>query len=595
MWNKSLQCWDNQYIIITEGTICSSPRELMASEIFVRLVREFVVALRRNDSVAFRELFGSMSTSTAADRAVRLLRLLADHPLEGLLDEVPLARVFRGKNDQLVDFVEELYNFWREKERFLLCKSDQGPWAYDTRPYRTFNATVEQLTHVVRATYRDILENITSDIRRVYRQVRAGAQAGVIAVPKPWNNPGGPYAQLAGVPFVRQVWISPPMIIDPPVNKRTGQFERVERNPLEGLRIDPDQWLCFPVQVGPLVMFVYFHLEFFGLGLSLANLFELANDEEIERGPDAVYLYGADPEHMAAFGDLPTVFHEDFEHGLLAAAIPREKRFGYFGYLKKMVLTLHNVVMMRRGMMPYHGAMCRILLRGGSSANVVLMGDTATGKSETLEALRGLGRSRIQSLKIVADDMGTMAVDEEAGVLRGYGTEIGAFIRLDDLQAGYAFGQIDRAIIMSPHRTNARVVLPITTMREVLRGYRVDYLLYANNYEPVDQAHPVLERFEDREPALETFRRGRAMAKGTTTSTGLVESYFANIFGPPQYRELHDPLAGRIFDFAFRHGIWVGQLRTRLGLEGWETKGPEASARELLKLIGARKKAPAGA
>ncbi len=52
----------------------------------------------------------------------------------------------------------------------------------------------------------------------------------------------------------------------------------------------------------------------------------------------------------------------------------------------------------------------------------------------------------------------------------GYGTEIGAFVRLDDLQQGYAIGQIDRAIIMSPQKVNARVVLPVTTLHEVQRG-----------------------------------------------------------------------------------------------------------------------------
>ena len=43
-----------------------------------------------------------------------------------------------------------------------------------------------------------------------------------------------------------------------------------------------------------------------------------------------------------------------------------------------------------------------------------------------------------------------------------YGTEMGAFVRLDDLQSGYAFGQIDRAIIMNPDEVNARVILPVT-------------------------------------------------------------------------------------------------------------------------------------
>ena len=65
--------------------------------------------------------------------------------------------------------------------------------------------------------------------------------------------------------------------------------------------------------------------------------------------------------------------------------------------------------------------------------------------------------------------MGALGCPTDGRVL-GYGTEIGAFVRLDDLQQGYAFGQIDRAIIMSPHKVNARVVVPVTTLDEVLRG-----------------------------------------------------------------------------------------------------------------------------
>jgi hypothetical protein len=173
--------------------------------------------------------------------------------------------------------------------------------------------------------------------------------------------------------------------------------------------------------------------------------------------------------------------------------------------------------------------------------------------------------------------MGSLDISDDGRVI-GFGTEIGAFIRLDDLQDGYAFGQIDRAIIMSPHKVNARVVLPVTTLQDVLRGYPVDILLYANNYEEVDDHHPVIERFSTVERALDTFREASVMAKGTTTSTGLVHTYFANIFGPAQYRDMHDELANNVFKTAFSSNMFVGQMRTRLGINGYETSGPEAVA-----------------
>ena len=236
---------------------------------------------------------------------------------------------------------------------------------------------------------------------------------------------------------------------------------------------------------------------------------------------------------------LPTVFYDDLEHGLLSAACPNKDQFGYFGYLKKMVLTLHNIKVMKMGRMPFHGALVKIVTKGDRTLTVLIVGDTGAGKSETLEAFRSIGEDLIEEMTIIADDMGSLEIDP-TGKVAGYGTEIGAFVRLDDLQPGYAFGQLDRAIIMNPNQVNARIVLPVTTYENVIKGYPVDMVLYANNYEEIDEDHPIIERFDTSETALHIFREGTAMSKGTTTDTGLVHTYFVNVFGAIQYKSLHD-------------------------------------------------------
>ena len=216
---------------------------------------------------------------------------------------------------------------------------------------------------------------------------------------------------------------------------------------------------------------------------------------------------------------------------------------------------------------------------------MLLIGDTATGKSETLEALRVVGEERIRELRIIADDMGSLEVGADGRVL-GYGTEIGAFVRLDDLQQGYAFGQIDRAIIMSPNKVNARVVLPVTTLEDVLRGYPVDFLLYANNYEAVDDEHPVVERLTDEAAALAVFREGAAMSQGHDHGDGAD----AQLLRQPVRRGAAPRSSTRrwpraTFAAAFEAGVFVGQLRTQLGLPGAESAGPRAAAEALLELI----------
>jgi hypothetical protein len=586
MPDKRFDIENNQVILHTQGAICTTANDLVHSDVFVRVVANFCDALHAQDSPLIQPFLAFHHTDGSWDNVVGLLRMLVDHTLDELAAMLPETQEFLEPARRLTlhEFVERLYDFWRSFDRFMVLHSEPGRGRFDKRPYRSFNITIETLTHIVRATYRDICENITGDHPRIYRQVPAGCDVGLIAVPKAAKLPDRYASVLKGVPFIRQVWVAPPMIIDPPMNKRTGRFERIAKDPLLNLTLEPDKWLCYPACVGPIVIFVYFHQRFMDLGCAMANLFEIATDEQIAAGPAGIYLYGAPPEHLAGLAELPTVFYDDDETGLLVAAVPAEDRFGYFGYLKKMTLTLHNVAMIKRGLMPYHGAMVRIALRDGRSANVVILGDTAAGKSESLEALRAIGASRIRDLRIIADDMGSFEIGPD-GRVRGYGTEVGAFIRLDDLQAGYAFQQIDRAIIMSPQKINARVVLPVTTLSEVLHGYLVDFLLYANNYELVDADHPVLEKFDNVQRALAVFREGAAMAKGTTTSTGLVHSYFANIFGPPQYRQQHDELAARVFEAAFASGTCVGQIRTRLGIPGCETTGPREAATALLDLI----------
>jgi len=126
----------------------------------------------------------------------------------------------------------------------------------------------------------------------------------------------------------------------------------------------------------------------------------------------------------------------------------------------------------------------------------------------------------------------------------------------------------------------------VAGLDEVLAGYPVDFLLYANNYEPLGEGRAVLDRFPDLESALEVFSAGRAMSKGTTSETGLTGSYFANPFGAPQFRELHEGIARRTFEAAFASGVYVGQIRTRLALPGQESQGPAAVAKALLEVLG---------
>lgn len=573
---------DKKIFIRIRTRICDSPEELLNSDLCYEIVKRAVASLQRRNSILLK-VFGSNEIKEAQIRLmIQTLEFLEKMSVDLVGRVVQGSEAFLQDKNLLNEFVEYLYNFWRSFDRFIICDSEGD--RLDKRPFRTFNSTIEDLTSLVRMTYREIQENITGTHPRIYRQVAAGAEMAVIALPQKVPYAGGLYEKLNAIPVIRQILFYPPLVLNQLNNKREGKFERIHENPLHWVDFERDGWLCYPVKAGDLLIHVYFSEKFFELGLSMANLFELAGDEELKRKPDAVYLYGVPPESFKAGDVFPTVFYDDEAEGFLVGAVPARDEFGYFGYLKKMILTLHNIIKIKTGRMPFHGAFMKLYVKGGKPATLLLIGDTGAGKSETLEAMRGFGVEWIQDVIVIADDMGSLELKED-GTVVGYGTEVGAFLRLDDLKPGYALGQIDRAIIMSPSQTNARIALPVTTFENVIRGHQVDYVLYANNYEDIDEDHPVIERFQTAEDALKVFREGTVMSKGTTKTTGLVHTYFSNVFGPVQYRSRHDVLAKKFFGAFFQQGIFVGQMRTRLGVQGFEKKGPEVSAQALLELI----------
>ena len=565
-----------------KNQICDSSEELLQSDLCGEIIRRAVASLERRKSVLLK-VFGSKEVNDASLRLlIQTLEFLEKMSIDLVGRVVPGAEDFLRDKNALNDFVEYLYNYWRSLDRFIICDSEGE--AYDKRPFRTFNDTIEDLTDLVRRTYREIQENITGTHPRIYRQVAAGAEMAAIACPVQVPYPGDLYAKLNAIPVIRQVLFYPPLVLNQLNNTREGKFERIQENPLARFELSREEWLCYPAKAGDLVILVYFQEKFFEMGLSLCNLFEIATDEDLTRKPDAVFVYGAPESSLEWPGIFPTVFFDDEKNGILIGAVPESDRFGYFGYLKKMILTLHNVKRIKTGRMPFHGAFMKIFLKGKKPATLLLIGDTGAGKSETLEAMRGFGVEEIQDIIVIADDMGSLELRPD-GSVAGYGTETGAFLRLDDLKPGYALGQIDRAIIMSPSKVNARIALPITTYANITTPHAVDFVLYANNYEDIDEDHPIIEQFKTPEEALKVFREGTVMSKGTTKTTGLVHTYFSNVFGPVQYKAEHDALAKKFFGAFFAKGLFVGQMRTRLGVPGWEQKGPESSALELLNLI----------
>lgn len=473
--------------------------------------------------------------------------------------------------DFVIELIESIYKFWREYQRcaiIYLGKKSQSELINFIDKDTNFN-------HMILSFYRNLQEKAQGRKNKIYRQLRAGTNACITLREKDNLLPKA-YHNLSAGMFIDSVLLHSPLLLHPKTNKREGHFQEVFHNPIKDFVLDGDDFFCYPAKVGTMLAFVYFHKDFTFSGISLSNLFEPATTEDIaEKQPDIVIVFGVKD------GKDDMVFYNDPLNHLIVAKISYQPKIEYFGYMKKIILTAYNVAMMAKGNLPIHGSMVNISLQNGKKYGVVFMGDSGAGKSEIIEEITQLGGNAIEDIQVIFDDMGVFCLNQHNQVV-AQGTEVGAFVRLDDLDRSLPYQAMDRSIFMNPEsKNNARVIVPVTDYATVSSNHPVDYFFYANNYD--DKYGITL--FDDVLASQHIFVSGKRMAKGTTHEQGITHSFFANPFGPLQQQEKCQVLIDQYFKALATNKISVGEVYTRLGLENNDSDSLKKSAQAVLDLL----------
>lgn len=552
---------------------CKTPEELLTSKGFKKVLSKYISIQEKKDALLLERVSNKLDEDDLTKTLLSLMKGLLVFDVKQLVKlNKNLKQLLKDPKD-IIDFIEGLYDYWRSLERYALILTDNESSGIQSV---NFIEASDRFSNLVLTVYRQVTENLRGVEYNVYRQLTAGVNAGLV-LNEYKNQLPQTYQKLQTIQMIKRIIFTPPFIVYPKQNTRSGMFEEVFENPMNYIDLTDTHFFCYPAKIGESLAFVYFHRDFMNHGVSLSNLFELATPEEYSRKqPNIILVFGA----RLPNNEKRTVYYHDEGNNLMFGYVSNSEQVDYFGYMKKMLLTLHNTSMLNKGFLPIHGAMVNVTMKNGKQANICIVGDSGAGKSESLEAFRTLSNKYLKEIKVVFDDMGTFKI--ENGRVYGYGTETGAFVRLDDLEMGYSFNEMDRAIFMNPHRVNARLILPLSSYETIMKGYKVDILLYANNY---DHKTEILSMFNDKEEAKEIFISGKRKAKGTTSETGIVESFFANPFGPAQRQEQTLDILNKVFYSLFNKDVPVGQIYTKLGIDGFERKGPEEAARKLFDWI----------
>ena len=182
MQKSTLKIIGNKVVLYNRERMCETAEELLASEKF-RIVLDHCLGHLRSKNSPLMEIFtNGISDEQAVNDLVKTLSLLVKYENSVVPHVFDKSITFLTDPQLLNNFVEYLYDYWRHFDRFIINDSEGDH--LDKRPYRTFNETIEHLTHLIRTLYRHIQENITGSHPNVYRQVRAGAEMAVISLPK---------------------------------------------------------------------------------------------------------------------------------------------------------------------------------------------------------------------------------------------------------------------------------------------------------------------------------------------------------------------------------------------------------------------------
>lgn len=559
---------------------CNNFEDVLESSGFRNVLTHYInKKIERKDNIFKNFLTGIEDLDDFISWFIKIIELLTIFDRQEVID-MRIKYVFILEDKYKFDnLLEDLYSYWIKLERYTVLTQHTLNEGVIKMSFVNANT---KFTNLIMELYRKVKNSVTDREPIVYRQLKSGNNASIVLNNYSWSVKN--YEIVKDIKFIDTISLETPFISYPKKNTRSGAFEEVFENPLDKCEIESGDWFCYPAKVGELLAFIYFHRDFMANGIALSNLFEMAHrDEYIGVKPDLVYLYGAADTTIDMKKEHKTVFYDDKENNIMVGVVTHSKDVDYFGYLKKMTLTLHNVAMIKKGYLPIHGAMVSITLKNGKSSNIVIVGDSGAGKSESLEAFRSFGEQYISDMSIIFDDMGVLKITHDG--VYGYGTEIGAFVRLDDLDQGYAFKEIDRSIFMNPDKTNARLVMPVSNYRDIIIGNKIDLFLYANNYEKSDGSTIRLYGKDKINDVIKIFRDGNRLAKGTTHEKGLVSSYFANPFGPMQKMTETDVLLTKYFNKMFECDVKIGELKTCLGIDGMEKDGPKNAALDLFDMI----------
>ena len=491
---------------------CSTPEQLLKSLAFARYLKIYKRAFIENleSRPENRQL--------EAQSKIEFIKHIKIRDIVAILDGKQTSRAKNEHDRELVRFLDGAFHHYRGRAYSRLVRLQNNVVSGDKETPNSVKEKVTRkalrLSKLILKTRRHMLQKVGLDmgVRRTQGMaVSPNVTAGEIS--GHYLNLPADYVDLAYVPLTISADIQTGINYNTPSNKRALPFYELKHNPFDSTHFKPSDWVSVALQVGSSLIVAYLHKSRGCIEMEpgLLNLFPFVDiaDLKANRRPDGIFIFG-DPN--AGKKDLGYFWDEDNQ--ILIGVVPNRDGLRYFGYAKKPILTLHNVIAIRQGEIPLHCGCTRYVMRFGEKT----------------------GEPYIVDMLVKADDMGRAVLEaDEHNVIHPifYGTETGAFACLDGFSEQAKILMQGREVGYNQSTgSNARQIVPVTENNEIKTGDALDVLLYMNNFSLIEEDGCTIKIDMSVDEAIDNFRLGERVAAGSTqTHRGSKESsYWANPF-----------------------------------------------------------------
>ncbi|MFW2372717.1 MAG: hypothetical protein ACN4GM_06305 [Gammaproteobacteria bacterium] len=499
-----------QILEIRDG--CNTPSQLLRSLSFARFLKiyksEFISDLEQRSDNQQRE----------AQQKIDFIKQVSTREIIKVLESDGFSsHEEKERARELVRFMDGAFHHYRGRSYSRLVRLQNEVVATDQETPESVKdkvtAKAQIAADLILETRRQLLKKVDLE-HGVRRTPGMDASPNVTAgeISGHYFNYPADYSLLAHVPMTIAADMKTGIDYTTPSNKRAKPFYELDHNPFNFKAFEPEDWVSVPLQVGTSLIVTFIHKSRGCIEMEpgLLNLFPFASIDDIihNRPPDGVFFFGMPDTDVSELG-----YYHDKQNNMLVGLVPNIDELKYFGYAKKPVLTLHNVLAILNGDLPLHCGCTRYVVRFNSQ-----------------------DEPYIAEMLIKADDMGKISLVKSPDKLTRpifFGTETGAFACLDGFSDQAKMQMAGREVGYNKATgSNARQIVPVTDVDELFNNDPLDVLLYVNNFTLIKPGQPTIQADMDIEAALEHFRLGERVAAGSTqTHRGAKESsYWANPF-----------------------------------------------------------------